>query len=205
LKSTRLGEEGKPFFPHSVWNEGFRIVPGAHKARDYIMSQLKPLKMSKHSRRSNKGFSLIELLVVVAVILVIAAIAIPNFLRSKLRANEASSVQSLRNISTAELIYSTTYSIQFSTNLTQLSGNGINPDQNNAGLIDSVLAGGIKSGYIFTYTPILTDPQGHTATYSLTADPQSGLSGQLHFYTDQSCIIRSNVSGPAGPTDLPLN
>jgi type IV pilus assembly protein PilA len=169
------------------------------------MSQLENSKMPNHSDRSNKGFSLIELLVVVAVILVIAAIAIPNFLRSKLRANEASTVQSLRNISTAELIYATSYSIQFSTNLTQLSGSGINPDLNNAGLIDEVLASGLKSGYVFTYTPILTDPQGHTATYSLTADPQSSISGQVHFYTDQSCIIRSNVSGPAGPTDLPLN
>ncbi len=160
--------------------------------------------MPNHSHRSNKGFSLIELLVVVAVILVIAAIAIPNFLRSKLRANEASSVQSLRNISTAELIYATTYSIQFSTNLLQLSGSGINPDQNNAGLIDAVLASGIKSGYIFTYTPILTDPQGDTTTYSLTADPQSATSGQLHFYTDQSCMIRSNPSVQAGPSDPPF-
>jgi prepilin-type N-terminal cleavage/methylation domain-containing protein len=168
------------------------------------MSQLETSKMPKHSRRFNKGFSLIELLVVVAVILVIAAIAIPNFLKSKLRANEASSVQSLRNISTAELIYATSYSIQFSTNLLQLSGSGINPDQNNAGLIDSVLAGGTKSGYVFTYTPILTDPQGHTTTYSLTADPQSGLSGQLHFYTDQSCMIRSNPSVQAGPNDPPF-
>src|SRR5258708_25810476 len=169
------------------------------------MSQLETSQMSKHPHLSNRGFSLIELLVVVAVILVIAAIAIPNFLRSKLRANEASTVQSLRNISTAELIYSTTYGIQFSTNLPQLSGSGINTDQNNAGLIDSVLAGGIKSGYVFNYTPILTDSQGHTATFSLTADPQSSMSGQLHFYTDQSCVIRSNVTGPAGPTDLPLN
>jgi prepilin-type N-terminal cleavage/methylation domain-containing protein len=168
------------------------------------MSQPEISKMPKHSHPSNRGFSLIELLVVVAVILVIAAIAIPNFLRSKVRANEASSVQSLRNISTAELIYSTTYSIEFSKNLPQLSGTGINPDQNNAGLIDEVLASGTKSGYIFTYTPILKDPQGNTTTYSLTADPQNPMAGQLHFYTDQSCVIRSNPSVQAGPSDLPL-
>jgi len=34
-----------------------------------------------------RGFSLIELLIVVAIILVIAAIAIPNFLRSRVAAN----------------------------------------------------------------------------------------------------------------------
>ena len=39
-----------------------------------------------------KGFSLIELLIVVAIILIISAIAIPNLLRSKMAANEASAI-----------------------------------------------------------------------------------------------------------------
>jgi type IV pilus assembly protein PilA len=47
------------------------------------------------------GFSLIELLIVVAVILVIAAIAIPNLLRSRMAANEASAVASVRSINTS--------------------------------------------------------------------------------------------------------
>jgi prepilin-type N-terminal cleavage/methylation domain-containing protein len=41
-----------------------------------------------------KGFSLIELLIVVAIILIIAVIAIPNLLRSKIAANQASAVGS---------------------------------------------------------------------------------------------------------------
>jgi type IV pilus assembly protein PilA len=158
----------------------------------------------KLRKRSQAGFSLIELLIVVAVILIIAAIAIPNYIQTKMRANEASAAQSCRNISTAELVYSSTYGINYSTTLLQLSGTGINPDPNSAGLIDEVLASGVKQGYAITYVPLTTDIQGHTATYSVNADPVTSSTGQRHFYTDQTGVIRSNGTIPAGPSDLPL-
>jgi len=170
------------------------------------MNRVESIKEPTARHRSNAGFSLIELLVVVAVILIIAAIAIPNYVQSKMRANEASAVQSLRNIVTAELVYSTTYGIGFTNGagLAKLSGSGVAPDQNNAGLIDEVLASGIKQGYNINYTPLTTDAQGNTATYSVTADPISASTGQRHFYADQTCVIRSNSAVPAGPNDLPI-
>jgi prepilin-type N-terminal cleavage/methylation domain-containing protein len=152
------------------------------------------------------GFSLIELLVVVAVILIIAAIAIPNFLSTRMRANETSAVQSLRNICTAQMVYTTTWGIGFADSLPKLSGNGVIVDQNNAGLIDTALAAGLKSGYIITLTPGTVDTQGNLMTFSVTADPQvPGSSGVRHFYADQTSVIRFNPSIPAGPTDLPIN
>ena len=169
------------------------------------MNRRKSTRTSKSRGYRDAGFSLIELLVVVAVILIIAAVAIPNYIQSKLRANEAAAVHSLRDISTAELSYSSTYGINYTTTLIQLSGSGVNPDVSNAGLIDEVLASGVKQGYLITYTPITTDSLGHTLTYTVTADPlNAGTTGQRHFYSDQTCVIRSNISTIAGPTDLPL-
>jgi type IV pilus assembly protein PilA len=45
--------------------------------------------------KKQKGFSRIEWLTVVAIILIIAAIAIPNLLRSRVSANDASPVDSV--------------------------------------------------------------------------------------------------------------
>ena len=70
-------------------------------------------------RNKQKGFSLIELLIVVAIILIIAAIAIPNLLRSKMAANEASAVASLRTYNTSIVAYQTTYGTDPTTNLSR--------------------------------------------------------------------------------------
>ena len=90
-----------------------------------------------------KGFSLIELLIVVAIILIIAGIAIPNLVKAKMAANEASAVESLRTITTAEVTYASTYG----TGYTNLATLGI------SGMIDTVLSNGKKSGYTFTAVP----------------------------------------------------
>jgi len=154
---------------------------------------------------SQGGFSLIELLVVVAVILIVMAIAIPNFIRSKLRANEASTVQNLRNITTGEVVYSTTYEIGFSPDLVSLGGTGVTVDQGHAGLIDQVLANGQKSGYNFTYTILAQDSLSHVTSYSVNADPIIvGNTGQRHFYADQTGVIRENDTTSAGPSDAAL-
>jgi len=157
--------------------------------------------------RSAKGFSLIELLIVVAIILIIAAIAIPNFLRSRVAANQASAVASLRTLNTAEVSYSLTFNTGFSADLLSLAPPvpaDANPTTTAAGLIDSILAAGIKSGYTFTYSPGPSDAIGTILTYSLTAGPFSSSTGSNYYYSDQSGVIRQNSTTTATASDSPL-
>ena len=154
----------------------------------------------------SKGFSLIELLIVVAIILIIAAIAIPNLLKSKMAANQSSAVASLRTINTCEVTYSSTYNQGFTSSLTQLgppAGGGAATSAA-AGLIDSVLAAGAKSGYTFTYTAAAA-VNGSTPTYTANGDPQTaGTTGQNHYFTDDSNVIRQNSTAAASAADSPI-
>jgi type IV pilus assembly protein PilA len=159
-------------------------------------------------KTSERGFSLIELLIVVAIILIIAAIAIPDFIKSKMAANQASAAQSLRVLNSSEVMYASNYGKGYSSSLNDLKAptGGAIPSLTAAGLIDNILGSGVKSGYRFTYTPNSPDTNGYYVGYTITADPVTpGTSGGVYYYTDQSFVIRFNNTQTANSTDQPLS
>jgi type IV pilus assembly protein PilA len=161
--------------------------------------------------KKNFGFTLIELMIVVAIIAIIAAIAIPNLLRSRMSANEASAIGSMRTISSGEVMFQTAAFVDADTDgvgdygtLAQLG----NPDGsgNTPPFVDNVLAAGTKQGYTFATT--LT-PGSATAppAYTCTAAPMAaGRSGFRQFFVDDSGVIRFTADGSAvSATSTPLN
>ena len=147
------------------------------------------------------------LVVLVVPILIIAAIAIPNLLRSRMAANEASAVGSLRTINTASVTYASTYGKGFAPSLASLGGGEpcSTPSAEQACLVDHVLTNGQKSGYTFSYESNDSDGDGLLDRYWVVARPAApGSSGQSEFCTDESGVIRKEARGECTAESAPL-
>lgn len=143
------------------------------------------MRVQTHSRAA--GFTLVEIMIVVAIIALIAAIAIPNFLRARVNANESSAIASMRVlVGAVESFRSNQTPNTYPANLAAL--NAANPPY-----IDAVLAGGTKQGYTLTYTFQTAN------TYTLAAAPvTANVTGVRGFFVDQTGVIR--VANPAPAT-----
>jgi type IV pilus assembly protein PilA len=152
-----------------------------------------------------RGFSLIELLIVVAIILIIAAIAIPNLLRARMAANQASGLSNLRTITTAAITYSSTYSNGYPPDLPTLGGVGL-ATCNGAILLDDTLTTPPyqKSGYQLSYqaqgAPIPNPPAacanpGFNAYLTTAVPVVVGQTGQTSYCSEEPGIIHYDPTG----------
>jgi type IV pilus assembly protein PilA len=171
------------------------------------MQTREPNSNSTKPSQNLRGFSLIELLIVVAIILVIAAIALPNFMRARMSANEAAAASNLRTITTASVVYNSTYENGYPPTLAALgppAGGGNTATCDNANLIDEIVSAGAKSGYSFALTPVGA-AAGAAATgctlpgynnYLVTANPLTyGLTGQRSFCSDEPASLHYDITG----------
>jgi type IV pilus assembly protein PilA len=148
----------------------------------------------RHAHRfiARNGFTLMELLIVIAIILILMLMAIPTIGVMRKHANDVSAINSLRAITQAQIQYDSTYPANgFACSLTALGGdpNSGPPTPQAAQLIQSDLASGYKSGYVFNITnctKVTINNQDRITGYTLTAIPQAvGKTGDRGFCTDQ--------------------
>ena len=150
----------------------------------------------------------------IATILVVAAVAIPNVLRSKIAANEASAVGSVRTVNTAQVTYEATYPKRgFAPDLATLGLDPRDPkaySAEHAGLLDATLANETcagdawctKSGFQFKITAICKQ---HVCTdFVVVTTPVNTNTGTRSFCATSDGAIRWKIGPPlTSPITLP--
>jgi type II secretory pathway pseudopilin PulG len=139
-------------------------------------------------------------------VLIVAAIAIPNLLRSRIAANEASAVGSVRTVNTAQVTYAATYPQRsYAPDLTTLGPDPRGPNvytPAHAGLLDETLANTsctadawcTKSGYRFRVTTVCK--QHKCGEYVVIATPLDSNTGTRSFCSTSDGVIRFKVGPP---------
>lgn len=145
---------------------------------------------SAWKRGNTEGFTLPEILIVVTIIAILAVIAIPNLLRARLQSNEASTIQNLRAILSAQGAFHAANS-RYANDMASLAE--AQPPFLDHNFMQEPLA-----GYNFTFG-------GNENNFTINANPaQWGITGIRGFYTDGSGIIRYNTGAPADETSPSL-
>jgi type IV pilus assembly protein PilA len=164
--------------------------------------------LQKKTRRQRpNGFTLMELLIVISIMLILMLLAIPNYNKAKVWANESSAMKSLGAIREAQLMYNQTYpAVGYACTLQALGKDATQTAATAAasGLLSGDLPSGTKAGYIFTITNCAKAPNSERiVSYEVTAVPQSvSKTGNRGFCLDADSEIKSDPSGGTNCTQL---
>lgn len=162
------------------------------------------------STRDENGYSLIELLVVMAIILLIAAIAIPNYFRSKIAANEAATVNNMRGMTTSLTVYALTFKECGYPNTLSKLRPASPPTNAAANLLEAGMAQDAfyRTGYNYNYVLLggVGDCVGAPGNdFEIEARPAvRGRTGMRGFYVNTTLVIRGDSDGDAEPASPPI-
>jgi type IV pilus assembly protein PilA len=144
-------------------------------------------------------------------VLIVAAVAIPNLLRSKMAANEASAVGTVRTVNSAQAIYKTSFPQRgYAASLPTLGrdpGGTLAKSPDHADLLSDSLTSEpcdsdgwcLKSGFRFKLSAACT--QRRCQEYVVLAVPVSANTGTRNFCATSDGVIRAK---PGAPWESPL-
>jgi hypothetical protein len=187
-----------------------RVAPEMAEALAHLAGQGTPTVMCVYGEEkairaasTSAGFDL-------GAALVVAAVAIPNLLRSRMAANEASAVGAIRTVMTAQVTYETTYPHKgFASDLATLgpdpSGKST-PSADHASLIDATLGGAtckagswcVKSGFKFSLVAVCK--QKPCDDFVVVGTPVAENTGTKSFCSTADGVIRYKTGSPLTST-----
>lgn len=139
----------------------------------------------------------------IPLILIVAAIAIPNLLRARMAANEASAAQTIRILDTAQVTYQTAYpTAGYAPDLQTLGGaEQCTPSPVTACLIENRLAiantSPGRTGYIFAVARSADHSQFVVSAVPITRNQ----SGTRSFCSTEDGVVRVDASGAEIPNN----
>lgn len=156
--------------------------------------------MGKEKVEGRRAFTLVEILIVAAIIATLATLAIPYWLRARVTANETMAINCCRIIvASSQAYYATANPHTYPGALSELASPTATPPYIDSALAGAVSSSSSKQGYLYTYVLV------NSERYTLNAGPTTaGITGSRYFYADESGVIRTSFSDPAGPSNPPV-